>query len=181
MSNSLRDQLVKAGFKDKGNERKNTQSTVHGATNNSSKKTRKSGAKRKTSSTVAASAKDTKTEAEQAAAQAHKKAIKGQIKQLIEDNKVADHGGSVTYSYQVGNRVKQLFVNEECQKGLANASLIITRLNGSTYLIPPAIGEQIKKLNPDWALIGMGSTENSEHAKSDAEYADYQVPDDLNW
>lgn len=173
MADSLRDQLLKAGFKDK-NTARNKKSGVHKRNACASQKPSSSAkSKSRTQSTPA------DTEAEIAAAKAAKKKIKEEIKSLIESNRVKDYAGTVAFSYQLGTRVKQLFVNEECQKRLAGGELIITRLNGNTHLIPPATGEQIKVLNPDWALVGLSQPDPDSEVDSD--YADYQVPDDLNW
>ena len=56
--------------------------------------------------------------------------------------------------------------------------LVITRLNGSTYLVPAETGQQVLALNPDWVVI---VPSNETITDDDDEYADYQVPDDLKW
>ncbi len=84
----------------------------------------------------------------------------------------------IAHSYIIGKRIKQLFVSEELREKLVEGSLVITRLNGSTYLIPAKVGEQVRALNPDWVVITPNDGSGSE---ADDEYADYQVPDDLTW
>jgi len=183
MSDSLRDQLLNAGFQDKNQNKKSQSKNKKGSNKTNKNQSSTHHGKRANSSTqpsgkANAQAHKSQQEAELIAARAQKKALKEQIKQLIETHKVADHSGTVAYSYQTGNRLKQLYVNEDSQQKLANGELIITRLNGNTFLIPPAIGEQIRLLNPDWALFGL---ETSDASAEDENYADYQVPDDLTW
>lgn len=167
MSDSLREQMLKAGFKE--------------ATPAKKKPAPK---KRSKKSTAGKSAAPTKPHAKNAAliaeniANAEKKKLKAQIKQIIEDNKAEKTSGEIAHSYLVGKRIKQIFVNEDIRKKLVEGELVITRLNGSTYLVPAEIGEQVLSLNPDWIVI---TPTSSDAPSDDDEYADFQVPDDLQW
>lgn len=120
--------------------------------------------------------------AEQAAAIEQRKANKARIKALIEANRVAEHAGESVYRFTQGSRIKQLFVNEAVRQQLIAGELLITRLNGTTHLVPPAIGEAILAINADWAMIHPGAASSAaSKTDDDDEYADYQVPDDLQW
>jgi len=167
MSDSLREQMLKAGFKE--------------ATPAKKKSPKKARSKK---SAAAKSSAPSKPHAKNAAliaeniANAEKKKLKAQIKQIIEDNKAEKTTGEIAHSYLVGKRIKQLFVNEDTRKKIVEGDLVITRLNGSTYLIPAEIGVQVLSLNPDWIVITPAS---SDTPAEDDEYADFQVPDDLQW
>lgn len=108
-----------------------------------------------------------------------RKEKKQKIATLIESNAVKDHKGDAAYSYMAGNKVRQMFVSEDCRNKLANSELVITRLNGNTWLIPPDIGEAILSINPDWAVIA--NKDASEESGTNDDYADFQIPDDLQW
>ncbi len=197
MSDSLRDQLMKAGFKENPASKKNTarkkpdpqshkgsdKRTHKGQASKNSggySADRTSAAARKQQADKKQHAREAALKAEEAARIAEKKAIKQQIKTLIETDCIKDHTGTVAYSYQLGTRVKQLFVKEEHQKKLAAGELLITRLNGSTFLIPPETGAEIIALNPEWAMVG-GDYQAAGVVEEDGDYAEYQIPDDLTW
>ena len=176
MSNSLRDQLVKAGLASK----KNADSL--------NAKSRKKHKQPKTKSAAdiaaekAAQEKREKDRALNAAMQEkqQKAAIKGQIKSLIESSALGDYKGETAYSYVSGNKVRQLFVNQTTHEQLSADKLAITRLNGKTFLVPVETAEKILALNSDWAVTRPGQAQATDGDEAD-QYAEYQVPDDLTW
>lgn len=198
MSDSLKDQLLKAGFtettparKEKrtqgktsakkkqrassgtnaGRPRKNT----HHKTSNPAGKSAANSRKRQTPVGSRASVENVSAEEI-----AKRKAIKAQIKKLIEENCVKEFTGEIAYSYQLGARLKQLFVNNDVHTRLAADELVITRLNGNTHIITPELVDQILTLNADWAIIRNADKSKSEQPQGDG-YEDYQIPDDLIW
>lgn len=110
---------------------------------------------------------------------AEKKRIKAAIKELIEASALKDFKGETAYSFVLGKKVRQLFVNAEAHKKLSAGELVITRLNGNTQLIPLDQVEPILALNPDWAIVQ--NEADGEKPKEDDEYKDFQIPDDLTW
>ena len=173
MSDSLREQMLKAGFKETpGNKEKKPQSKSK-QKNSSPASTKKSGINRKSGPSSMERANIAEREAV-----AKRKRVKAEIKTIIEADRIEKTTGETTHSYLVGNRIKQMFVSEHIQKQLVTGDLVITRLNGSTYLIPAPTGEKVRALNPDWVVI----TPIEDNATDGGdEYADYQVPDDLKW
>lgn len=199
MTDSLRDQLLQAGFKEKTPKKdsggKKTGGTKNGGTKNgrtnngtTKKGATKKGAQKHTgkspSTKPSGPGKRSKAAEEAAEVAAHeakklaeKKAVKEKIRTLIEEHQIKDHAGDVAYSYQVGSRVRQMFVKQEYQTKLSAGELVITRLNGNTLLIPPETAEKVLALNSDWAIIKI----DDQSTETDPDYADYQIPDDLNW
>jgi len=193
MSDSLRDQLLQAGFKEKQaskppkkahnkkrkeDPRKRTASdqVAKSQQHNKSATASKTSKDAKRNSSSRSQPHATQSAAEQEAI-ARKKAIKEKIRVLIEEHRIKEHAGEEIYSYQVGSRVRQLFVKAEYRTDLSAGKLLITRLNGNTYLIPPDIADQVLALNPEWAIIHNQREDSTE----DPHYADYQIPDDLSW
>ena len=175
MGSSLRDQLVKAGLATK---------QQANSLNAKSRKKKNRSEQQANSDIAAKKAAEEKRARDKALNEAiqekqKKAAIKGQIKTIIETNAVEDHRGESAYSYVMGAKVRQLFVNSEIHQQLADDKLAITRLNGKTYLVPVAIAEQVLGLNPEWAVVRPG--EESPSAPEDDPYAGYEVPDDLDW
>jgi len=160
MSDSLREQMLKAGFKETK------------AKNKPAHKKKKPARKEHKPSNPKAQ----KLANEEAIAS--RKKIKAEIKTLIETNKIDETKGEIAHAYLVGKRIKQLFVNKESQEKLVSGEWVITRLNGSTYIIPASTSTLVLELNPEWVII-----KPSEKSPDDAgdDYADFQVPDDLTW
>jgi len=200
MSDSLRDQLLQAGFKEKQASKppkkahnkkrkedprkrtasdqvaKSQQHNKSATASKISKDAKRNSNSRSQHQQQAANKNAAQSAAEQEAI-AHKKAIKEKIRVLIEEHRIKEHKGEEIYSYQVGSRVRQLFVKAEYRTDLSAGKLLITRLNGNTYLIPPDIADQVLALNPEWAIIHNQREDSTE----DPHYADYQIPDDLSW
>lgn len=168
MSDSLRDQLLQAGFKQtakepaKGKQRHN-------------RKPRKNG----NSASVQRDKKQAKAQEQAAidAAAAERKATKAKIKALIESSETKDFAGEVVYRFTLQNRIRELHVKEDIRKQLVDGSLTITRLNGSTRLVPVAVVEQIRELNPEWAAV----SKQSDSSEDNEGYEDFVVPDDIVW
>ena len=167
MSDSLRDQLIKAGFSSK---EKSKRAPAQGRDEKSWKKSLGPKSSLSANQTVPLSGSVNVDQ---------KKAIKVKIKQLIEASCLADHKGEKPYNHIVNSRVRRVFVNEDAYKQLVEGSLAITRLNGSTYLIPVTVGREVKALNPDWAVSFVDKS--GADSNDDLDYAEHKVPDDLSW
>lgn len=168
MSDSLRDQLLQAGFKQTAKEpAKNKQ--------RANRKPKKSGNAVKAQHAQKQLKPDSKAADEAAAAQ--RKAVKVKIKTLIESSETKEFAGDTVYRFTLQNRIRELHVKEDIRKQLVDGTLTITRLNGSTRLVPNEIVEQIRELNPDWAIVSAqsGSSDDNEG------YEDFAVPDDIVW
>jgi len=173
MSDSLREQMLKAGFKETATNKKKKAPGKSKQKNNKSDRAKQPGLNQKSMPSSLERANIAQREAI-----AERKRIKAEIKAIIEAEIVEKTTGEFAYSYLIGKRIKQLFVSEPIQKQLVAGELVITRLNGSTYLIPAKTGERVLALNPDWVVVGPAADDAT---NVDAEYADYQVPDDLKW
>ena len=171
MSGSLRDQLLGAGFTEKKVEKKPAKSKK----THNKKPAGRANRQQQVKAKPAPPAKDNEQDLKEAL---KRKRIKAEIKALIEAAAIKDMKGEKVYSYILGSRVKQIFLNPECHEKVSKKELAITRLNGNTYLIPLDTAEQVKTLNPDWAIIIA-----SEHipAEGEQEYSEFQIPDDLHW
>lgn len=174
MSDSLRDQLIAAGFEaPKKPERKRSD-------NKGRKKKKHANAKPKgKSATTRKSPGDSGTSGTSDAAFERKK-LKAQIKELIDGNKLENWKGEIAYRYTVEKRIREMYVNETVHKQLTEREVSITRLNGDTYLVPHTTANEIVKINPQWSVFNTDKDKDQEPTVDD-EYADFQVPDDLKW
>ncbi len=113
-----------------------------------------------------------------------RKQVKAEIKALIEANSLNDWHGEIAYNYQIGERIKQLLINDEARQKLIDGQLSITRLNRITHVVPSPLKDDILALNAQWLFITGGQSsgdEASEGSVADDPYADYAVPDDIVW
>ncbi len=183
MADSLRDQLIAAGFEaPKKTVKKKTAKKKHGKKDRprTGGNAKGKGAAAKQSPNKAQKGKTQSSDAEaraQAAIEERKK-LKAQIKELIDNNKLENWKGEIAYRYTVENRIRELYVNEAGHKELTARKVAITRLNGDTYLVPISTATEITTINPQWSVFN--TTEAKEDTNND-DYAEFQVPDDLQW
>lgn len=204
MADSLRDQLIAAGYqapkkedKRKGSAGGKNKQRKKNAQNNSQSSNKSNSKSGKNQSTKAQPAKNhgkpgsgrgnqknrsntTDTTATDAAAIEERKQLKAKIKTLIDDTKLEEWKGEVAYRYLVDKRIRELYVKDTVQEKLADRTLAITRLNGDTYVIPRETALAIRQINPQWSVFNL-EAESQATADETAEYADFKVPDDLKW
>jgi uncharacterized protein YaiL (DUF2058 family) len=185
MADSLREQLIAAGLAPP--EEKKKKRPARGA-DKRKRSQAPGGAKHR--GKQAANRQQTKpannTDAEKAAAAEieERKKLKAKIKAIIEANRIDKWQGDVPYRYQVGTKLRELYVTEDLQKKLAARELAITRLNGSTYIVPATTAAEIVELNPLWTVFNSanGDQDSKPDTKDDdGDYSQFEVPDDLTW
>jgi len=173
MSDSLRDQLLQAGFKKPKNEpaKKSSKRSQTKRQQSHSGQNNQQHNKRPVEKPVHSQ----KAMAEAAAAE--RKVIKNKIKTLIEEVEIKEFAGEVVYRFTLQNRIRELHVVEAIRTQLVEGSLTITRLNGTTRLVPTEAVTKIKELNPSWAIV----SSTSESSDAEDGYDDFPVPDDIVW
>ena len=185
MADSLRDQLIAAGFEapkqtakkpaDEGQRKAHRKKRRSDA--NSKNSPHKKSAKNTTQKDSADKQRNKQNTADAEALE--RKKLKAQIKDLIDNNKIENWKGEIAYRYTVDKRIRELYVNESAQKKLTAREASITRLNGDTFLVPIAIATEIIKINPQWSVFN--ATDAEEKNTEDDGYSEFQVPDDLQW
>ncbi len=187
MADSLRDQLIAAGYQAPKKEDKRK---AGGAKKKHRSKTAKKPADNKPGNRVAgkktskgprqSAGKTASPPAADAAAIEERKKLKAKIKTLIDDNKLDAWKGEVAYRYLVDKRIRELYVIDKVQEELAARTLAITRLNGDTYVIPRATALAIQEINPQWSVFNL-EAETPPPSDEGEDYAEFKVPDDLKW
>ena len=188
MADSLRDQLIAAGYEapkkeqkrkprpqdnGKGNKKPARKGKKPPAKNRPGPADRQHSAKRHTDGQSAEALK----------AIEERKKLKAQIKDLIDTSKIENWKGDVVYRYLVDKKIRELYVTEDLHKQLADRSISVTRLNGDTYLVPLETARKIKEINPQWSVFNTEAADEATiiSAGEESDYADYQIPDDLKW
>ncbi len=196
MADSLRDQLIAAGFEAPKKPVKKNNSTDHGKSHRKKSHHKKSheqkGHGKKGRPNPGSKTADNKPgakaqkknpqpkDATAEAAIAERKRQKAQIKELIDSNKLENWKGDIAYRYTVEKRIRELYVNEAAQKHLTARKVAITRLNGDTYLIPIETADKVININPQWSVFNAEEVSDDKNTEDD-EYSEFQVPDDLQW
>lgn len=116
-------------------------------------------------------------EARKAAAEA--KAVKAQIKQLIEMNRQpkSDGDDAVGYNFTDGKSIKKIYVAPLTRDQLAKGRLAIVKLGDAYEVVPAIVADKIKQRDESVVLEQLEASTDTE----DDLYADHQIPDDLMW
>jgi uncharacterized protein YaiL (DUF2058 family) len=110
-----------------------------------------------------------------------KKAIKAQIIQLIQTNKIELKNGEIGFQFAVNKQIKKLYIDEEQQSHLLRGKLAVIQQLDKFYLVPTAVAEKI--LQRDEAAVvylEKNKVDTSESIEDDP-YKDFVIPDDLMW
>ena len=192
---SLADQLLKAGIADKKQVKKaQTAKRREAAEQNASTKQLGKKARRKLQEEQAAAkrAEEQRVLNEKAdrdrelnrqkneAAQA--KALRAQIKQLVDMNTVKREG-DVAYRFvhetEAGANTETIYVNERLKQQLSKGQLAIVSLGENYQLVPAGVADRIKTRDQQ-VVVSQHTADTSELDENDP-YADYQIPDDFDW
>jgi uncharacterized protein YaiL (DUF2058 family) len=184
MGNSFGDQFLKAGLVDKNRLEK---------AKKSKRKQQKLKQKQKAEvvDETAVAAEAARKAAAQAAEQdrelnprqkaaAEARAIQAQIRQLVEQNRLAEIEGDVAYNFQDGSLIKTLHVTETVRDKLARGLLAIVRFDAGYALVSATVAEKIAQRDAA-CIVSRAGNRSAEEADEDDPYAEYKVPDDLMW
>jgi len=176
--NSLKDQLLKAGLVAK----KDTKPKPKKKAPTKAKKHRNAPSETtlRTQRAMLDKAKKDKKLNEQRQAEAAKKQLAAQIKQLVDGSKLDRSEGETSYSFTFKKKVKSIYVTPEQQKQLSRDQIVIISLGDERFeLVPKMVAEKITERDAK-SVIKNDAVSSSEQTKDDP-YADYQIPDDLVW
>lgn len=109
-----------------------------------------------------------------------RKAIAAQIKQLIEQHRVASGSGDIAYQFADAGKVKKIYIDETQRSQLARGLLAIVKCEARYELVPAAAAEKVRERDATVVLVLNCATVQAAE-KQDDPYADYQIPDDLMW
>lgn len=196
MSESLRDQLVKAGLATASQAKKAERET---RSQNRAGKGKKKGAdgagkpaRPDPNSPEAVKERAKKQQAEKRARdraladarneKAAAKALRAEIKQLITQNDQRQKAGEedVPYQFVHGKKIKKIHVPPAQREQLSRGSLVIVNNDGLYSLVSPEVAEKIRARDPK-RVITAHEDKPPEPGSDDEYYARFQVPDDLDW
>ncbi len=180
MSDSLREQLMKAGLVDeqsikKARSHKRKQRRTGGEPNAEQKAASDAAAQREADRRARE-----RTEARRQNEERKRKADEQAARQMVIDAEIA-HDGEVRFNFNHNGRIRPIHVSSSQHKDLADGKLAIARTKGRYRLIPGELVEKIRSRAP--FLIAWTATDATSQASdmNDEDYADHPIPDDLMW
>ncbi|GAB3478513.1 DUF2058 domain-containing protein [Marinomonas epiphytica] len=110
---------------------------------------------------------------------AKQKAIQGQIRQMIEQNRVKKEDGDIAYHFTDNKKVKQLYISQTMHDELTRGRLAIVKLEEQYELVAEPVAAKIKERDESYILVCNIRQDDVED--EDDPYADFKIPDDLMW
>jgi uncharacterized protein YaiL (DUF2058 family) len=110
-------------------------------------------------------------------AEAEKKALVAQVKQIIEMNIIRDKG-ELGFNFTDGSKIKKIYVSEKVQQQLVKGLIAIARLGEQYHLVPIQIAEKLLTRQPEAVVL---LNQQDVLIAEDDPYADFKIPDDLMW
>ncbi|TDO96457.1 DUF2058 domain-containing protein [Marinomonas balearica] len=179
---SLQEQLLGAGIVDKKKAKKikaeklqNKQKAKKGQLDTRAEEERKQELQRQKEEKIA---KDKQLNLERQK-ELEKKAVAGQIRQMILTNKVDKQDGDVAYNFTDNKLVKKMYLSDAMHKDLSEGRLSLLVVEGEYVLAPAAVGEKIAEKDESYVLVL--NTKSEEILDEDDPYAEFVIPDDLMW
>ena len=202
MSESLRDQLVKAGLATASQAKKaERQAKVQQQANRKDGKGGKAGKpgqskpkKVDPNSPEAVKARARKQQAEKRARdkalaetrneKAAARALRAEIKQIISQNDQRQKSSTdddVPFQFVHGKKIKKIYVPPAQREQLIKGSLVVINNDGLYSLVSKEVAEQIHSRDPKRIITGQEEEKQPEPGSDDEFYARFEVPDDLDW
>jgi uncharacterized protein YaiL (DUF2058 family) len=111
--------------------------------------------------------------------EAEKKAIKAQIRQLIETNRLDHSRGETSYQFVDGKKIKKILVDDTMVDQLSRGRLAIVALGDSYEVVPDKVARKIMERDES-AVVSLHERKQDDAGEDDP-YAGYEIPDDLMW
>ena len=179
MGNSLRDQLLKKGLV--------TKKQVNKALNEKSASRSKKG-NRETGEDDGIQKKIQQTREEQAARArelnrqrneaAREKEIQSQVRQIINKN-VIQVEGDISFHFVENKKIKKLFVSKKIAEGLRKGRMAVVKEDEQYFVVPEKAATQVQDRKAECVIL-LNTPETKESDPNDP-YAEFPIPDDLEW
>ena len=177
VKNALQAQLLKAGLVDNKKAKKLSKQAVHEKRTGDS-----SEAEIKAKIAQDQQEKLAKDQAIERAkkAQLQEKELQAAIIQMINQHKIRDTDGEISYQFIDNDKIKKVYINQQIYNALVAGSLVIARDNTQYAFLPKALAERINAKMEGFILVN-NSEKNEKITDEEDPYAAYVSPDDLMW
>lgn len=110
---------------------------------------------------------------------AKNKAVSIEINQLITNNLIKrGEDCELVYNFEHMDKVKHIYINESMKEQIIQGRLGIARIEGRYELVPKLVAEKIQQRNAKRIIL---FDDIDQTVDENDPYADYQIPDDLEW
>ncbi|WOE32310.1 MULTISPECIES: DUF2058 domain-containing protein [unclassified Acinetobacter] len=177
VKNALQAQLLKAGLVDNKKAKKLSKQAVHEKRTGDSKEAElKAKIKQDQQEKYA---KDLAIE-QAKKSQLQEKELKAAIIQMIQQHKISDTDGDISYQFIDAGKIKKVYLNQQVYNALVAGSLVIAKDNESYAFLPKALAERINQKMSGFIIVN-NTEQNSQTTDEEDPYAAYIIPDDLMW
>jgi uncharacterized protein len=114
---------------------------------------------------------------------ARRRALRAQVEQLIEQARLPRLETDIYYSFIDGGKVCRLSVDAQRREEICAGKLVIVRYRGFHEVVPAEAAQRIRERDES-ALVVRDQEKRDEDKKTapeDDPYKDFVVPDDLTW
>lgn len=110
-----------------------------------------------------------------------RRATDAQIKQLVDENQIAEDGDGEAFYFDHHGFVKKVYVSEAVRRQLINGQFAIVISETRYRLVPSAIALKIKARDEAALVLLQDPARSAQDNEIDPAYAAYKIPDDLIW
>ncbi|AFP30435.1 MULTISPECIES: DUF2058 domain-containing protein [Marinobacter] len=176
---SLQDQLLKAGLADKKKAK-----AIRNEKHKQRKQQPKGAVQVNEAEQRVQQAREEKTERDrqlnqQHQAEAQKKAIQAQIRQLVGTNRLNRSHGESSYQFVHDKKIKKMYVDDLMVDQLARGRLAIICVSGEYEIVAEGVARKIQERDAQAVVVLHERTKDD--LGDDDPYAGYEIPDDLMW
>ena len=108
------------------------------------------------------------------------KELKAAIVQMINQHKIRDIDGEVSYQFIDESKVKKIYLNQQIYNALVSGSLVVAKESDSYAILPKALADSINDKMEGFIIVN-NSEKNEQITDEEDPYAAYVIPDDLMW
>lgn len=111
------------------------------------------------------------------------KALRAELRQLILQNDQRSkeaNDDDVPYNFVHGKKIKKIHVPKAQMEQLSRGTLVIVNNDGLYHLVPSEVAERIRARDPK-RIIAAHQASEPEPGSDDEYYAQFKIPDDLDW
>ena len=109
---------------------------------------------------------------------AQRRALRAQVEQLVEQARLPRLESDDYYSFVDGGRVCRVAVDAQRRREICEGKLAIVRYRGHHEVVPAEASQRIRERDENALIV---RDEDKKAAPEDDPYKDFVVPDDLTW
>lgn len=108
------------------------------------------------------------------------KALRAAVVQMINQHKIKDTDGDVSYQFIDDSKIKKIYINQQIYNALVAGSLVIAKELNGYAILPKALADRINEKLTGFIIVS-NSEKNDATTDEEDPYAAYVIPDDLMW